>query len=216
MTDTPADTGPRIVATEDGPLEVSGVTRMTLPGNVAATTEPVMYLCRCGQSRSKPFCDGSHNAAGFRGEGGEPAGVDRVFAFRGETTTVTFNPRLCAHAAECLRLAPEVFDVRRKPWILPDNGGIEDIAAAVRACPSGALKITQPEDLGPDQYPDRRAEIVVQRNGPYWVFDIPPPAPLQGKGMTPRKYVLCRCGLSGTKPFCDGTHHDRRWRDSDT
>ena len=31
MTDTPADTGPRIVATEDGPLEVSGVTRMTLP-----------------------------------------------------------------------------------------------------------------------------------------------------------------------------------------
>ena len=215
MTEEPADTGPRIDAIENGPLKVTGVTRMDVPGQAAAATRPVMFLCRCGHSRSKPFCDGSHTAAGFTEAGGEPAGHDRVFPFRGAAVTVTFNPRLCAHAAECLRTAPEVFDVRRKPWILPDNGPLEAIAAAVRACPSGALKITEPEEIGPDLFPAGRAQIVVQRNGPYWVLDVAPPAPLRGKGMIPRKYVLCRCGQSGTKPFCDGTHHDRRWRDAE-
>jgi len=30
-----------------------------------------LYLCRCGASRHKPYCDGSHGAAGFRAEGAE-------------------------------------------------------------------------------------------------------------------------------------------------
>ena len=45
-----------------------------------------------------------------------------------------------------------------------------------------------------------RAEIEVQKDGPYWVTGIAPPTGLQGIGMTDRKYVLCRCGLSGNKP----------------
>ncbi|MCA8881499.1 MAG: CDGSH iron-sulfur domain-containing protein [Rhodobacteraceae bacterium] len=205
--------GPRIEARENGPLVAKGVTRMTGPDGAAIETKTVMALCRCGHSRTKPFCDGSHARVGFTGAGGEPAGPDRVLTYAGAEVSVSFNPRLCAHAAECGRLARNVFDTAKKPWVQPDNGTRAEIEAVIRACPSGALKIAAPEGLGPDLFPDDRAQIVVQKNGPYWVLGVAPPAPLQGKGMSPRKYVLCRCGLSGAKPFCDGSHRDQGWRD---
>jgi CDGSH-type Zn-finger protein len=54
---------------ENGPLVIQGAVKIvdhqgnefTIPagkGNVA--------LCRCGQSRTKPFCDGSHRTCGFQ------------------------------------------------------------------------------------------------------------------------------------------------------
>ncbi|MCA3557141.1 MAG: CDGSH iron-sulfur domain-containing protein, partial [Rhodobacter sp.] len=27
-----------------------------------------LFLCRCGQSKTKPYCDGSHKAAGFQAD----------------------------------------------------------------------------------------------------------------------------------------------------
>ena len=56
-----------ITATKDGPLKLEG------PHSLIAATGRVAYrgtqswLCRCGQSANKPFCDGSHKAAGFEG-----------------------------------------------------------------------------------------------------------------------------------------------------
>jgi CDGSH-type Zn-finger protein len=35
------------------------------------THKPLVALCRCGQSQSKPFCDGAHKSCGF--EAGELA-----------------------------------------------------------------------------------------------------------------------------------------------
>lgn len=50
---------------ENGPLAIEGalMLRGALLGHTRAT------LCRCGQSRNKPFCDGSHAAVGFAATG---------------------------------------------------------------------------------------------------------------------------------------------------
>ena len=47
-----------------GPLCLTGRIRVENGGGIVADTDDVA-LCRCGHSRNKPFCDGSHRRAGF-------------------------------------------------------------------------------------------------------------------------------------------------------
>ena len=62
----------RIQTLKDGPYEVKGVVHLHDAKNAAFTlNEDPIYLCRCGHSANKPFCDGSHKRVGFRSE--EPA-----------------------------------------------------------------------------------------------------------------------------------------------
>lgn len=61
------DRGPSVVvrARPDGPLVVSGP--LTVVGDGGEEIElSRAVLCRCGLSAKKPFCDGSHKAAGFQ------------------------------------------------------------------------------------------------------------------------------------------------------
>jgi CDGSH-type Zn-finger protein len=61
---SPASAGaPECRVLPAGPYELRGSFR--LEGFEASGEE--LYLCRCGQSRNKPFCDGSHRTAGFQG-----------------------------------------------------------------------------------------------------------------------------------------------------
>jgi CDGSH-type Zn-finger protein/uncharacterized Fe-S cluster protein YjdI len=65
----PRRDGPLVIEPQpDGPLRVRGSLEIvTGTGKtVARTTE--CWLCRCGHSRNKPYCDGSHKAAGFRSD----------------------------------------------------------------------------------------------------------------------------------------------------
>jgi CDGSH-type Zn-finger protein len=58
----------RIKPLKNGPLEVSGPVDVVDPnGNPTSEREDTIYLCRCGHSATKPFCDGSHKKAGFQG-----------------------------------------------------------------------------------------------------------------------------------------------------
>jgi CDGSH-type Zn-finger protein len=55
-----------ITPTANGPFKCRGpLTILGADGRTATSEE--MCLCRCGQSQSKPFCDGSHKRVGFRG-----------------------------------------------------------------------------------------------------------------------------------------------------
>jgi len=62
----------RIKTLKDGPLEVKGTIQL-LDANRAEfkLAEDPIYLCRCGQSANKPFCDGSHKRVAFKAD--EPA-----------------------------------------------------------------------------------------------------------------------------------------------
>jgi CDGSH-type Zn-finger protein len=55
----------------DGPLIVRGPVRLSdQEGNEIATGRETIALCRCGKSRMRPFCDGSHKLVRFRAPSG--------------------------------------------------------------------------------------------------------------------------------------------------
>ena len=59
---------------EDGPLVIHGPFRLvdhTGQEIPLPTDKPLVALCRCGASKNKPFCDGSHKTCGFVGRSSE-------------------------------------------------------------------------------------------------------------------------------------------------
>ena len=116
---------------ENGPLALHG--EVTIAGHGAQLRAT---LCRCGQSARKPFCDGSHTAAGFTATGEPATKASEPLAERAGPVTIT--------PAE-----------------------------------NGPLLVAGPVEL------------------------------VSGTGRTLdrcEKTALCRCGQSGSKPYCDGTH----------
>lgn len=120
-----------IAVRENGPLAVyAQIEVLGAPIGNRAT------LCRCGQSKNKPYCDNSHIAAEFAASG-EPATIASV--------------------------------------ALASRGGV----LAITPYPNGPLGVVGPVEI------------------------------ISGTGRTidrAEKTTLCRCGNSGRKPYCDGTH----------
>jgi len=59
----------------DGPLLVRGPVRMTdQDGNEIAVDRGTVALCRCGKSRLRPFCDGTHKLVRFKAPSGAEHG----------------------------------------------------------------------------------------------------------------------------------------------
>ena len=94
MSDTPA-----IEERENGPLVVKGLSSMKNTDGSEIDTKPIMALCRCGASKSKPFCDGSHKEAGFESRGGTPAGRDRIITYEGSEPYRVYRRVLSSYSA---------------------------------------------------------------------------------------------------------------------
>ncbi len=56
---------PSIATVPNGPLWVRGGIPITAPDGFTWETQNRVTLCRCGHSKNKPFCDGTHNDIGF-------------------------------------------------------------------------------------------------------------------------------------------------------
>lgn len=52
----------------NGPLEVKGAVRVNASNGTEIREADSVYLCRCGASEKKPFCDGSHKRVGFESD----------------------------------------------------------------------------------------------------------------------------------------------------
>lgn len=55
----------KICVLHNGPLEVSSALELMIKDEMNLSSDNPYYLCRCGASENKPFCDGSHKRIGF-------------------------------------------------------------------------------------------------------------------------------------------------------
>lgn len=125
--------------------------------------------------------------------------------YRGRDIEVSFDLDLCIHVAECLRGEPRVFQLKRRPWILPDSAGATEVAEVVRRCPSGAL-LYHRHDGEQDEEPDGPTKVTPIKNGPLLVTGKVEVRREDGTVETLPRASLCRCGESNNKPFCDNRH----------
>jgi CDGSH-type Zn-finger protein len=222
---------PKIVVTPDGPYVVSGgvplgvqVIRPNAEGlswnwEEGRTFEaPGEYaLCRCGQSRNKPFCDGSHARVRFNGkETATRQPYDRqAELIEGPTLALQDAEELCAFARFC--------DPGGKIWSLIEKTDTPTARnLAIRegmSCPGGRLVLTD-RRTGKTIEPDLPPSIGVVEDpalhcsGPLWVRGSIRIESSDGKPYEIRNRVaLCRCGASVNKPFCNGSHASIKFDD---
>jgi CDGSH-type Zn-finger protein len=122
----------------DGPLNVEGELELLASDGTSIQKTVQAWLCRCGQSANKPFCDGAHKRAGFSGNA---------------------------------KVSSEYF-----------------------------VKNPEPGTTGPD------LRLTLRANGPIGCFGQLRIAGSDGSAWQGDQANLCRCGQSGNKPFCDGSH----------
>jgi len=98
---------PKIAVGNNGPYFVMhDMTALPVPnlrrasGEACATVRGVA-LCRCGGSKNKPFCDGSHGAIGFKGTKHRGSGEEQAPCVAGKGITIFDNRGICSHAGHC-------------------------------------------------------------------------------------------------------------------
>jgi CDGSH-type Zn-finger protein len=221
----PPKKGIKIKVTKNGPYLVSGRIPLEKQIIIADSEETATEwklstkyppqekyaLCRCGHSKTKPFCDGTHVKIGF--DGTETACEETYLAkpkeIDGPTLKLTDTEDLCASARFCHRaggiwnLVPASDDPEKKQIAIEETCD----------CPSGRLVIVD-KQTGKMVEPKLAKSIVLIEDpamgvsGPIWVRGGVPVESLDGKTYHVRnRLTLCRCGKSKNKPFCDSSHY---------
>lgn len=194
---------------------------MTWVKTAELENEESTYLCRCGHSTNKPFCDGSHRKIGF--DGTETASnntfEERMIVQEGSSGIVIKRDHsLCADAGFCGNRFKKIKDLA---YETDESITRAQVMAMIERCPSGSFTYAMAEDQ-PDVEPDLPVQVAVLTEmtsdgpiaGPLWVTGYIPIVRSDGKSMEIRNRVtLCRCGQSKNKPLCDGTHRDNHFQE---
>ena len=209
---------PKIACLPNGPYYLlNDMTAAPVPNLRRANGEPCatvrgVALCRCGGSRNKPFCDGTHSLIGFKDQRSGNATPNRRESYAGKRITIHDNRGICSHAGFCTDRLKSVFRMRAEPWIDADGASAEEIIETIKKCPSGALSYSVENVEHRDQ--EREPAVTVTNDGPYAITGgIELLGVTFGEGASKEHYTLCRCGASKNKPFCDGSHWQVGFRD---
>jgi uncharacterized Fe-S cluster protein YjdI/CDGSH-type Zn-finger protein len=135
--------------------------------------------------------------------------------YQTDAIAVHWDSSRCIHSGICLQTLPAVFDLDTRPWVTVDGADTATVAAAIDRCPSGALRYER-LDGQPGEQPSTPATVVPWPNGPLVVRGDVEVQLRHGDRVT-REYrmALCRCGHSKNQPFCDVSHRDAEFRDTD-
>ena len=209
---------PRIACLPNGPyyllneIQASPVPNLVRSSGAACSTVRGVALCRCGGSKNKPFCDGTHSTNGFSDRKLADGSANKRDTYKGKRITIFDNRAICAHAGYCTDGLKSVFRYRAEPWVDADGAAVAEIIATIDKCPSGALSYAVEGVEGAP--PTRPPRMVVTDNGPYAVQGgIELMNTEFADGASREHYTLCRCGASANKPFCDGSHWRVEFRD---
>ena len=221
-----------VLVSEDGPYIVTGSIPLSKQiigtdkeggsetWEQGKTYEPgeTYSLCRCGNSRTKPFCDGSHRLTHF--DGTETASrepyIKQAEGTDGPVVMLSDAQGLCAFARFC--------DTHGQIWNQVRHTADPNRRAAfvhqAGQCPSGRL-VAWDKKTGEALEPKLPASIGLIEDpaqgcsGPLWVRGgIQIVSEADGfKYEVRNRVTLCRCGQSQNKPFCDGTHAAAKFKD---
>jgi CDGSH-type Zn-finger protein/truncated hemoglobin YjbI len=216
------DVVPTVQAVRRGPYLVTNARGLFDWLGQSIPLRPQVALCRCGQSATKPTCDGTHARTDFTDDKDPGRVPDHRQTYVGEQITIFDNRGTCQHAGYCTDRLATVFRVHDEPFVVPSGGRMDEIIRAVRDCPSGALSyaidgVEARDDV--DYHNTRTAQVEVTKDGPYRVtgairlLDANGDRVARNQGASIEHYALCRCGHSQNKPFCSGMHYYVNFRD---
>lgn len=172
-------------------------------------------LCRCGKSNNAPFCDGSHK----RFDGMELADTDpydkRAKLIEGPTIDLK-DDRRCAKAGFCHSRDGSTWELLEKS---DDPEMRNEFIRAACECPTGRTVAIDKDGTIHEDKLDPSIYIVQDPSnnvsgGIYVMGGIPLQSADGEMYETRNRYVLCRCGASKDRPFCDARHISFMYKDS--